>query len=359
MPVHQRRRSMLQVLRYAGAMAHEFRGSLIALALCVLLGGVLHWITPMPSLAGARPSVLLSLLAAWLSMFGEPMFNPPPTWYLALVEGLYPVLGFTLVGEGVVRFGMLMISRRQGEKEWMRVMAKTYRDHVVLCGLGHLGYRILGRLLEDKVEVVAIERTAEARFLGQAKETGIPVLIRDMKEDQALIDAGVPYARAIIIATNDDMANLEVALDARRMNPQIRVIMRMFDQHLADKIKGALGIDAAFSSAALAAPIVASMAHGARVLASFPVAGVRHVIAEVHAEPKSTLCGQRLGELESTLGARVLSRSDASGTSQARPPGAGQIAAGDTITVEIEARHLSALAEAARGGRSVGRVPTA
>jgi len=345
----RRRRSLLQGVRYAGAMLHEFRVSLLALGIFVLLGGLLHWATPMQALGGARPSVLNSLLAAWLSMFGEPMYNPPPTWYLALVQGLYPVLGFALVGEGVVRFGMLMISRRQGEKEWMRVMAKTYRDHVVLCGLGHLGFRILGRLLEDKVDVIAIEQTTDARFLAQAKETGIPVLIRDMKEDQALLDAGVEHARAIIIATNDDMANLEVALDARRMNPGIRVLMRMFDQHLADKIKGAIGIDAAFSSAALAAPIVASMAHGARVLASFPLAGVRHVVAEVHAEARSVLCGQRLGDLERSLGARVLAHSGASGAAEARPSGDRQIAAGDTITVEVEARHLSALAEASRG----------
>lgn len=70
----------------------------------------------------------------------------------------------------------------------------------------------------------------------------------------------MPYARAIIIATNDDMANLEVALDARRMNPKIRVIMRLFDQRMADKFKEAALIDEAFSPAALAAPILAEMA---------------------------------------------------------------------------------------------------
>ena len=87
----------------------------------------------------------------------------------------------------------------------------------------------------------------------------MPILIRDMKEDQALIDAGVAHARAIIIATNEDMANLEVALDARRLNPKIRILMRMFDQQIASKIKDAFAIDHAFSSAALAAPIVAEM----------------------------------------------------------------------------------------------------
>ena len=99
-----------------------------------------------------------------------------------------------------------------------------------------------------------------ARFLADAKATGTPVLVRSMQEDQALVDAGIEHARAIIIATNDDMANLEVALDARRMNPKVRVIMRLFDQRMADKFKEAALIDEAFSPAALAAPLVADMA---------------------------------------------------------------------------------------------------
>ena len=142
----------------------------------------------------------------------------------------------------------------------MTVTASTYRDHIVLCGLGHLGFRILISCWRPRSAVVALEKDADARFLADAKATGVPVLVRDMQEDQALIDAGVQHARAIIIATNDDMANLEVALDARRMNPKIRVIMRLFDQRMADKFKEAALIDEAFSPAALAAPIVAEMA---------------------------------------------------------------------------------------------------
>lgn len=155
---------------------------------------------------------------------------------------------------------MLIISRKLGEKEWMMVKASTYRDHVVLCGLGHLGYRVLTTLLQQGAHVVAIEKEESGRFVNDAKATGTPVLVRDMKEDQALIEAGVETASVIVIATNDDLANVEVALDARRMNPKIRVVMRMFDQTIATKFKDVKLIDEAFSSAALAAPSVAEMA---------------------------------------------------------------------------------------------------
>jgi voltage-gated potassium channel Kch len=155
---------------------------------------------------------------------------------------------------------MLMMSRRRGEKEWTRVMVSTYRDHVIICGLGHLGIRVVEQLLASGTTVVALERRRSARFIAQARDLGVPVMIRDMKEDQALLDAGIEYARSIVIATNDAIANLEVALDAKRMNPKIRVVMRMFDEKIAHKISDAMDVDVAFSSSTLAAPAVAKMA---------------------------------------------------------------------------------------------------
>src|SRR5881628_3838228 len=100
------------------------------------------------------------------------------------------------------------------------------------------------------------------RFVAQGKPMGVPVLMRDMKDDQSLYEAGIEHARAIIICTNDDMANVEVAIDARRMHPGIRIVMRLFEQDVAKKISGALAIDAVFSASSLAAPTVAAMSLG-------------------------------------------------------------------------------------------------
>lgn len=259
-PRARRRRGARTILLFTGRLLREFRWTLTLLMMAVVLLGTLYAITPHASLNGHPPDPFTAFFGAWMALFAQPILMPPERWYLAVLCGLYPLLGFGLVGEGVVRIGMLILSKERGEKEWMTVMASTYRDHIILCGLGHLGFRILTQLLDANVDVVALEKNATGRFLVDAKATGIPVLVRDMKEDQALVDAGVEHARAIIIATNDDMANLEVALDSRRMNPKIRVIMRLFDQRMADKFKEAALIDEAFSAAALAAPIVAEMA---------------------------------------------------------------------------------------------------
>jgi voltage-gated potassium channel Kch len=217
-------------------------------------------------------------------------------------------------------------------------MVSTYRDHVIVCGVGHLGIRVIEQLVAAGVPCVALEKSKTARFLAHARELNIPVMVRDMKEDQALIDAGVEHARAIIICANDSLANLEVALDARRMNPKLRVVMRLFDEQIVHKLSDAMDVDVAFSSSTVAAPIVAAMAlqgetNGAKVLSSVMIDGVCHVAAELTVKPDSKWIGKRHAELEQGFEAKVLSKHSNGAT----------IAAGDRLVVHAPASRLAAL----------------
>lgn len=78
-------------------------------------------------------------------------------------------------------------------------------------------------------------------------------------------------ARAILVATSDDLANLEIALDARRIAPSVRVVLRMFDQSMADKVAGAAGIHVAMSQSWISAPAFATAAVEPGVVGSIVV----------------------------------------------------------------------------------------
>lgn len=346
------RRDLRTTWFYALSLLREFRATLLLLALLLAVGTVMHVATPQPELGGRRPDLLMSLYGSWMMLFAEPLFNPPATWYLELAGGFYPLLGIVLIGEGVVRFAMLMTSRRRGEKEWMKVKASTYRDHVVLCGLGHLGIRVLQQLIHIDRDVVAIEKDPGCANLEQARATGAPVLVRDMKDDQTLIEAGVPHARCIIIATNDDMANVEVALDARRLNPTIRISMRQYDQKLAGKFKDAFGIDFAFSSSALAAAAVAATSMACRVVAAYDVAGHPHVTAELQVDAGSVLADRPIADLEKTFAARVVCRTPAGGPPESPPAATTIVAPGDALLVHATVARMEEMAGHARGPRA-------
>jgi Trk K+ transport system NAD-binding subunit len=335
------------------AIVREFRWTIISLIVVLLFGAALFLFSP-TDLEDRRRTPDVALYATWMAMLAQPIKSPPDTWYLRLVCGFYPVIGFIVVGEGVVRLAMLMVSKRQGEKEWMKVMASTYRDHVVVCGIGHLGIRVLEQLVDANVSVVGIEKDESGAFLKQARDLGVPVIIGNMKDDSTLMDAGIPHASVVIIATNDDMANLEVALDSRRLNPEIRVIMRLFEQSIAEKISNAFLVDVAFSASTLAAPIVAAMSLGARVTGRGVIAGIPHVTAELPVEEGSRLAGKRIYEVERGYCCKVLARIPRNQPVQLPPGDNETLVEEDVLVVHTPGSQLATLSAAARAAGAVG-----
>ncbi|MCC6811762.1 MAG: NAD-binding protein [Deltaproteobacteria bacterium] len=292
---------------YARVVLRQFRGTLLALALLVAIGTTLFSVSPLSQLGGRRPDLDSAFYAAWMALFAETIFTSVDHWYLEVLSMVFPLFGAVVVGEGVVRLGLLLMARRQGDQEWVKVVASTFSDHVVLCGLGHLGFRVLEYLVEQKVPVVCIEKDPNGAFLSRARAGKVPVIERDMRDDDALISAGIEKARLVIIATNDDLANLEVALDARRLNPKIKTAVRQFDQQIAAKLQQSFDVSYAFSSAAVAAPIVAAKALG--LYAPVPVISEKApglVTREVNADRSPKLAGQIVADVERSHAIKVM-----------------------------------------------------
>src|ERR1700740_2136085 len=103
-----------------------------------------------------------------------------------------------------------------------------------------------------------------------------------------LADAGVARALAVVCAGDDDATNLEIALLARKANPDVRVVARLANDVLrtaltADKRPGAI-----LDVAELAAPSVveACLAHTAHPLEA---AGIEFVVSGAEATRDATL----------------------------------------------------------------------
>ncbi len=126
-------------------------------------------------------------------------------------------------------------------------------NHNVVVGLGNVGYRTLEELRLATNRLVAVERNPSGQFVESAR-TLVPVLIGDARIPDTLEAAGIRHADAVLALTSDDPTNLEIGLIAKRLNPDIRTIVRLTDADLARKAQSALGFDAAISSASSAAP---------------------------------------------------------------------------------------------------------
>src|SRR5262249_53337593 len=109
--------------------------------------------------------------------------------------------------------------------------------HVIVCGLGNIGYRIVEELLSYGERVVVIELSRDGRFVTTVRRLGGPVIIGDATVREVLRQAHSPTARAVIAATSNDLINLEVALLVRDLNATERVVVRLTDPNLADTLR--------------------------------------------------------------------------------------------------------------------------
>lgn len=150
--------------------------------------------------------------------------------------------------------------------------------HCIVCGMGDVGYRVaeLLRRLGEEVVVVTLQAREERRRM--AESLGVRIVTGDARVDQNLHEAGLASARLLIAATDQDLVNIEVALDSRRMRPGMPVVIRLFDQDLARQLEGTFDLQRALGTSALAAPSFAAAALGAAVLGTFSIQGTPFVV---------------------------------------------------------------------------------
>ena len=159
----------------------------------------------------------------------------------------------------------------------LRPPPRRMRRHVVLLGLGKVGTRVLARLLELRVPVVCIERNPDARGIALARARRVPILVADVTEEGVLERAGIAESRALLALTSHDGTNLEAALYAREVNPELRVVMRLFEDEFAATVYRTLrdthptAQTRSRSVSALAAPAFAGTMMGRQILGAISV----------------------------------------------------------------------------------------
>ena len=132
--------------------------------------------------------------------------------------------------------------------------------HIVVVGIGSVGLRVVEALLARGESVVVVDSQENGRYLPAIYARRLPAIIGDARQERTLRDAGVQGAKALLSVTNDDLANLEIGLNAKLLRPDMRVVLRVFDQELAQSMREQLEIHFAFSMSAVAAEFLVKYA---------------------------------------------------------------------------------------------------
>ncbi|MGB8648320.1 MAG: NAD-binding protein, partial [Anaerolineae bacterium] len=198
-------------------LLRDFRGPILFFVIAIGGGGLLYFYLAQAAgegLGSPAEAVYVVLTMVFLQTGG--VF--PHTWFLQVFYFLMPVIGIGILAQGLAEFGVLFFNRRARSKEWEMAVASTLNNHVVLVGLGHLGYRVLVQLREMNREVAVIEREPDHDLLADVQRMGIPVLQGDASREAMLDAAGIKRARVLVLCTQNDNLNLQMAIKARTLN---------------------------------------------------------------------------------------------------------------------------------------------
>jgi voltage-gated potassium channel len=283
-------------LRETRVLLREFRRPLTTFALAVIgLGVIYHYLAlqlgePLHSLPEA---IYLMLTLAFL----QPSGSFPNTPVLQIFYFALPVIGVITVAQGLADFGVMLFNRRARSKEWEMAIASTYSNHTILVGLGHLGYRVVEKLHAMQENVVVVEKDASVETAAAVRRMNIPIIQDDATRPAALEAAGIEHARTIILCSQNDSVNLQIAVKARGLNKDIRVVIRIFDDDFAHSLQEQFGF-IALSGTGMAAPVFAAAATGADITNPISVEGQQLSLARLTVGEHSQLDGKTVGFVE-------------------------------------------------------------
>ncbi|WP_435975332.1 NAD-binding protein [Streptomyces sp. Qhu_M48] len=275
----------LEAVTPAGPALSTARLAAAALPVASLFSRRLRW-----SLAGAAAAVLALALASTFTTGDHPLHAA----YLTLLDIF--AIGDPALGESTSRQVLQILAGFVGLLLLPVIVAAvveglgTFRTatalrrpprglsgHVVLLGLGKVGTRVLARLRRLNIPVVCVESDPEARGIAVARRLRVPTVIGDVTEEGVLEAARIDRAHALLALTSVDITNLEAALSARAVTPDLRVVLRLYDDDFATAVFRTLrtahpgALTRSRSVSHLAAPAFAGAMLGRQVLGAIPV----------------------------------------------------------------------------------------
>ncbi|MFJ6832396.1 NAD-binding protein [Streptomyces sp. NPDC091209] len=317
---------------FGSLLSRRLRWSFAGLVGCVVgLAVASVLVTGEPALR-ATYLTLLDLFAINNPAIGEPLGRQ----ILQLCSGMVGLLLLPVLLAAVLE---ALGTFRSGTA--LRKPPRGLSGHVVLLGVGKIGTRVLARLRELRIPVVCIEADPEARGLALARRLRVPVVLGDVTQEGVLEAAKIHRAHALLALTSADTMNLEAVLYARTLRPDLRVVLRLYDDDFATAVYRTLraahpgALTRSRSVSHLAAPAFAGAMMGRQILGAIPVERRVLLFAAVDVGGHPQLEGRTVGE--------------------AFRAGAWRVLALDTATPE---ERRAATASASRGPRLVWDLPS-
>jgi Trk K+ transport system NAD-binding subunit len=293
-PLARKRHPVRAAMTMARRVAGNRFGAVFAVLLCVVVAGFALVLAVPYSIGNSLYLTIMDLTGSALT--SATLIGPDEkvSQVLLTVTGM----AFTPV------FTALIVSARLPGA--LRGEPRPPGGHVIVAGLGNIGTQVVRELHALGFGVACVDPDPAAQGITLARRLGLPTVIGDAFAEETLRAAGIDTCSALVAVTSNDIVNLETALQANALRANLRIVLRLFDDDLAQRVQQTVGNIVSRSISYMAAPAFAAALLEHSVLRTIAVG--RHVllIADVRVQDGADLAGRQLADLERDGLARIL-----------------------------------------------------
>lgn len=244
--------------------------SLFGLVALVLLEAVLAIATHHEPAVTALYEATKAIAAVGPSAF----FEHGSTW-----QQLYGIasmaIGVVLTAVFTAALVNRVLSRRLTGTFGSRTIPRA--DHVVVVGLGQVGFRVCLELRALGIAVVAVEQDAHAPNVALARGLKVPVVIGRGGDRYVLERLSLGRAAALAAVTSDELANISISVSALAVEPGLRTVLRAGSNEVTRETAALFPIGVAQDLDRVAAAAVAATAIGHELAHAFVHRGETYI----------------------------------------------------------------------------------
>lgn len=111
------------------------------------------------------------------------------------------------------------------------------RKLYLVCGAGETGASLASELLKQDARLVFVDVDQEALDRLDEPPEDVGTVRGDALEDQVLEDAGIREAAGLFAALTEDRDNVFLCMSARRMCPDLKIVVRIKDPETEAKLR--------------------------------------------------------------------------------------------------------------------------
>jgi voltage-gated potassium channel Kch len=278
------------------------------------------------NLISAFYATAILLLGGYADLLGDFEPNDSIAWWLQLFAFILNLVGTAFVG---VLYALLTEALLSSKFEFTKSRPPNpLANHIVIIGLGRVGQKVASLLQEFRQEIVGVSFSQD---FDRSILPKMPLIVGNLNE--ALAKANLQTAKSVIVATDDEMLNLEIALMAKTANPHNEIVIRTYGQDLSQHLVKLLPDANVLEVYRLAAEAFAGAAFGENIINVFRIGCQNILVTEYTVETNDTLNGLLISEVAYGYGVEVIAHAKREQTLTLMPSNDLKLAEGDRLTI--------------------------